>query len=99
MILKKIKKQPSEDKDYDIDFSPWLIPMDDSLDEMDVFVECLDDPSNQSLEVYDFNFTEETLKIWVKGGTDGFVYKITIKAQTAGRRLDESEILFIVGEI
>lgn len=88
-----------EEKDYDIDFSPWLDPMEDSLDELDVFVECLDDSSDTTLEVYDFNFTEQVVKIWVKGGTDGFVYKITLRVQTTGRRVDESELLFIIGEI
>lgn len=99
MILERFKKQPSEDKDYDIDCSPWLAPIDDTLDDVVVYVENIDDELDDSLEVYNSIITEDTIKLWVRGGLDDQTYKVTIQAYTVGGRVDESELLFIIGEI
>lgn len=96
MILDTFEKQPRERKDYDVDFSPWL-PLDDSLDEVVVIVECLTDPSDTSLVCEpDPPITVSAVKLWMNGGTDGNKYKATLLTTTVIGRLDESEVIFKV---
>lgn len=99
MILKAFLKQPNEDKDYDIEFAPWLLPIDDTLNEVDVTVECLDDPNDTSLIAYGTAISATRLKVWLKGGTSGNKYKVTFLASTVGGRIDESELIFVVGDM
>lgn len=99
MILKTYRKQPNEAKDYDIDYAPWLTPMADTLDLVTASVECLDDPSNTSLEVTDILITPTTAKLWIAGGTSDMEYKITINATTVGGRVDESELKFLIEDV
>lgn len=99
MILKTFLKQPEEFKDYDIDYSPWLTPMGDTLDEVDVSIDCLDDPSDTSLEFTYGEITPSMFKIWIRGGTSGYAYKVTLRAYTVRGRIDESELIFAVGDI
>jgi len=95
MILATRTKQPGEEKDYDIDYAPWLLPMDDSLDEIeDVVVECITDPADTSLVCLESALTATTCKLWMSGGTDGQRYKVTVQVRTVGGRLDESELVF-----
>lgn len=99
MILETFIKQPREEKDYDIDYSPWLLPMGDTLDEVvPVSVECLTDPTDAALECGpdDVRITETLAKFWVRGGTHGQRYKLTALATTVGGRKDESELIFVV---
>lgn len=98
MILGTFIKQPSEVKDYDIDFAPWLSPLGDTLDEVLPFVECLTDPADTSLVCGpgDVRITTNYAKFWVSGGTAGNRYKLTARAYTVGGRIDESELIFVV---
>lgn len=99
MILQTYLKQPREDKDYDVDFTPWLTPMGDSLDNVEVEVVCIDDAADTAMIVDRVAITTDMMKLWAKGGTDGYAYKVTIKAFTVGGRMDESELIFAIGEI
>lgn len=99
MIIKTFLKQPAEIKDYDVDYSLWLTPMQDTLDNVEAKVECLDDPDDISMVVERVSITTTLMKVWVKGGTDGYAYKVTLYAVSTGGRLDESELIFAVGEI
>ena len=99
MILKTFLKQPSELKDYDVSYVPWLEPINDTLDEVDVIVTCETDPSNTSLEFIRSEITTTLFKLWLKGGTPDYVYKVTLRASTVGGRIDESELYFAIGEI
>lgn len=99
MNLGKFLKQPNEYKDYDIDFRPWLEPIDDTLDDVDISVECIDDPNDQKLTFERPTITEDFYKIWAKGGTSGYVYKLTLLVFTAGGRRDESEVYFVVEDL
>lgn len=99
MILKTFQKQPSEVKDYDIDFSPWLTPMNDTLDFIGSKVECLDDPSNTTLEIDSLSITTSKAKLWMSGGTSGLEYKVTLLVSTVGGRHDESELIFVLEDI
>ena len=99
MKLGTFLKQPREDKDYDIDFSPWLNPMTDTLYDADITVECIDDPNDQAMIADRLLVSADTLKFWCKAGTSGLVYKVTVLVYTAGGRKDESEIYFAVEEL
>ncbi len=99
MILATYEKQPSEKKDYDVDYSRWLLDIEDSLDNITTTVECLDDPTDTSLMVDSLAITATKLKLWLVGGTSGLEYKVTIKAETVGSRLDESELIFQVEDV
>ena len=99
MILSKFRKQPDEVKDYDIDYGPWLDPINDTLDTVEFVVECLDDEDDFSLVVFNHQITPTTAKLWLQGGTDGLVYKVTVKAFTPAGRIDESELIFAVDNI
>lgn len=99
MKLATRTKQPREVKDYDVDFAPWLTPMNDTLDTVTATVECVTDPADTSLLIDSTTYTATRLKLWISGGTSGQRYKITVQAVTVGGRTDESEIIFRVKEI
>lgn len=96
MILETFEKQPAEIKDYDVDYSPWLLPMGDTLADVHAFVTSITDPDDTDLECFLVLHTTMASKFWMRGGTDGQRYKLTIQAETAGGRLDESELIFVV---
>lgn len=98
MILATYTKQPREEKDYDIDYSPWLLPIGDTLDEVVPEVVCITDPSDTSLvcTLDDVRITTTYAKFWVRGGTSGNRYKLTATATTVEGRVDESELIFVV---
>lgn len=97
MILKKFKQQPDERKDYDVDCD-WLAPLGDSIDDITLTVECLDDPLDTSL-VVTFQNTTSTIKVWVSGGTDGYAYKVTLNVLTVATRQNEAELIFAIGDV
>lgn len=99
MILKTFLKQPNEAKDYDISYEPWLIPINDTLDDVDVVITCLTDPEDNSLLFYRSEITTTLFKLWLSGGTSGYAYKVTLKASTVGGRVDESELIFAIEDI
>lgn len=99
MILKGLLKQPWEEKDYDIEFSPWLNPMEDTLDEIEVSITCEDDPNDTFLQLVKKEMTITRCKLWLKGGTDGYTYKVTIQAYTVGGRKDESELILVIKDL
>lgn len=99
MKLETYDKQPREDKDYDIDYAEWLGPMGDTLDEAQTLVDCLTDADDTSMEVYATEMTLSRLKLWVRGGTHGARYKVTVIVTTVGRRTDESELIFKVKDV
>lgn len=90
-------KQPLEYKDYNIDYSPWLSPINDTLGNVDaIVIECLTDPEDESLTIDPdtVGMTTNAIKIWVAGGTNGNRYKVTLRVSTVIGRIDESEIIF-----
>lgn len=99
MILETYTKQPSEFKDYDIDYSVWLSDPVDTLFDVTTSVECVSTPGNTSLTVQRVDMTQQTVKLWVAGGASGEKYKITVRATTTGGRIDESELVFKVKDV
>jgi hypothetical protein len=98
MILEKFVKQPAEVKDFDINYSEWLLPIGDTLQGVTATVACVSTPTNTSLVVNSTSNTTSSVKFWVSGGTAGERYKLTARATTVGGRLDESELLFVIKE-
>jgi len=98
MILERYVKQPSETKDYDIDYTPWLAPMADTIQHATATVTCLNNPNDISLLASPVEFTPTSVKVWVSGGTNRNRYKVDIRVTTVGGRIDESELLFSVRE-
>lgn len=103
MILERLRKQPWDLKDYDIDYTPWLEPMGDSLYDYNVFITCLTNPDDTELKFYDrtpsgkfSGVTASKLKIWLGGGTDMERYKVTLQVMTTGGRKDEAELIIRV---
>lgn len=96
MILAKYEKQPLEVKDYDVDYTPWLTTITDTLASLATSVVCLTDATDETLEVDSTTFSDDTVKVWISGGTDGEQYKLTLRVTTTGGRVDESELIFRV---
>lgn len=99
MILETYTKQPSEYKDYDIDYTVWLADPVDTLFDVTTSVECVSTPADTALTVQRVDMTQQTVKLWVAGGTDSEKYKITVNATTSGGRIDQSELVFKIKEI
>jgi len=96
MILERFAKQPSEVKDYDIDYAAWLATSADIVIGATATVSCLTDPADTALSIDSIQATSPVVKLWISGGTDRARYKVTVQVQTVGGRLDESELLFTV---
>lgn len=96
MILAKYEKQPLEVKDYDVDYTPWLTAISDTLASLATSVVCLTDATDTTLEVDSATVTDDHVKVWISGGTDSEQYKLTLRVTTAGGRVDESELIFRV---
>ena len=96
MILETFYKQPSEVKDYDVDYTPWLTRTGDTIDSVDTAVLCVTDPTDTSLEVFLTQNTLTVAKLWVRGGNTARRYKVTIQMTTNGGRVDENELMFNV---
>lgn len=98
MILTKFIKQPSEIKDYDVEYAEWLSSYADTLDSAVTNVVCLSTPEDTSLVCTGAFLLPTRVKLWMAGGTAGEKYKLTLQVQTVGGRLDESELLFTIKE-
>jgi len=96
MILERFEKQPSEIKDYDINYTEWLSPMADTIASVSASVTCLTDADDTDLVIDAIQNTPQVVKLWLSGGTDRAKYKVTVQATTAGGRKDESELIFTV---
>lgn len=93
MILATYEKQPAEYKDYDIDYSQWLTPADDTISLVTATVTS----ETQATPTLAVNLIQNTVyvsKLWVAGGTVGVKYKITVLMTTLDGRIDESELIF-----
>jgi hypothetical protein len=95
MILAKYEKQPAEVKDYDIDYSDWLIPAADTINGITTAVTS----ETQATPTLVVDYTQQTItlsKLWISGGTVGVQYKVTVRMTSAGGRIDESELIFSI---
>lgn len=95
MILASYEKQPSEVKDYDIDYTEWLTPAQDTIDDITAVVTS-DTEATPTLIVDSIQNTLLVGKVWLSGGTANTKYKLTVQMTTVGGRVDESELIFSV---
>lgn len=106
-VLEKFPKQPAEEQDYDIDFTPYVLSMgeavasDHTID--DVNVSGADDELTiESSSIHNGSTLDGVascyVKVWTSGGTSGVKYKITARVATAGGRKHEAEIQIQVKE-
>lgn len=96
MILGNYIKQPVEVKDYVVDYTPWLEPMNDTISDATADIVCITDPTDTSLKCNAVFLSPMKVKCWISGGTTGQKYKITITTTTNGGRVDQSELLFVI---
>lgn len=84
MNLGTFTKQPVEVKDYDLDYSEWLVAA-DTVEAAEVTVE----PSG--LTVGSVFTQDKKIKVWLSAGTNGTVYKLTVTMTTADGRVKQDE--------
>jgi len=90
--MKKFDKQPSEVLDYDIDASEWLTQGDNIIG----ISVAVDDPG---LSVNNTTVSDDRIKIWLSGGSDGVTYKVTTKISTDDGRVKEVDFNVRVKEL
>lgn len=84
MNLGTFTKQPVEVKDYDLDYSEWLVAA-DTVEAAEVTVE----PAGLTVG---YVFTQDKkIKVWLSAGTNGTVYKLTVTMTTADGRVKQDE--------
>ncbi len=84
MFVGSIIQQPNDVMDYDVDFSDWLPPG-------DVVMTAAVTSSPAGLTV-GYAISNPRVKVWVRGGTTGTTYKVTILANTNDGRSKEVEL-------
>lgn len=84
MNLGTFTKQPVEVKDYDLDYSEWLVAA-DTVEAAEVTVE----PAG--LRVGSVFTQDKKIKVWLSAGTNGTVYKLTVTMTTADGRVKQDE--------
>lgn len=89
MILKKFEKQPADVKDYDIDYSAWLIDT-DTIQSVTASVDI------NTLTIDSVFNTATRVKVWVSGGVTDTVYKVTITITTEDGRVLQHEFVIKV---
>jgi hypothetical protein len=92
MKLGTFTKQPVEIKDYDIDYAKWM-PSGDSIQSVTASI------SPAGLTLGSVLVNGLVVKIWLSGGTNGALYKITVNVTTTGGRLQQDEFFIKVKEI
>lgn len=107
-LLGTYQKQPAEVVDYDVDYSDYL-PVSDLIDtEADGYTprsatvlissttEAVPALERGVIKVID---SGKTLKVWLFGGTDGGIYKVTVRITSIGGRVKEVEFKVRVRDV
>lgn len=92
MILDTHEKQPADVLDYDIDYSEWLV----ELDEVATAQAAVAPTGAVAIDSIVVEPTQ--VKVWLSGGTDGSTYKITVTATTSAGRIKQDEFRLKVKE-
>lgn len=85
------QKQPSDLLDYTIDLSDWL----EDEDKISEAEETMPD----GLELDDKVLSDEKVKLYIKNGEDGELYKISVKITTSGGLEKEVDFQIKVKEL
>lgn len=89
MILKKFEKQPADVKDYDIDYTPWLV-------ETDTIQSVVVTTDINTLNIDSVFNTPKRVKVWLSGGLADTVYKVTVTITTEDGRVLQHEFVIKV---
>lgn len=86
MSMGTYRKQPADERDIDIDCADWLEELGgDMLDSATVSVS----PSGLTVETP--VVSASSVKVWVRGGTDGETYTVSVTVETVGARVKQAE--------
>lgn len=85
--MKVLFKQPRDHYDFDVDMRDWLVEG-DSITRIEV-------EAPEDLEITAKVFTSNRVKLWVKGGEAGKVYKISPLIHTQNRQVEADMIIAV----
>lgn len=91
-ILGKFTKQPTDVLSYDIDYTPWLTDLGDTITSYTVAIEA-------GATIVSHGRQQGVIRTFVGGGTNGQQYKLTCTAVTTGGRTKQAEIIIKVKEV
>lgn len=92
MKLATITKQPAERFSYTVSYVEALTDG-DNLETATASV------SPAGLQVDNLGVYDPRVKIWVSGGTNGAIYKVTLTVNTADGRTFQDELVFKIKEL
>lgn len=108
--MRTFRRQPNELLPYDIDFTEWLAPLVvDAFESAQVTVTdavngdvsdiSVDEVVLMSEDTQGGTIPVARIKVWLSGGVDGAVYKITARCDTTGGRRKEVDFRLNVREV
>lgn len=86
--MKTFRKQPRDHLDYDIDLAAWLEP-DDRVQDVEV-------TAADGIEVTNTGYTDQRVKLWVRGGETGRSYKFSVLVTTNSRQKEVDFMIIVV---
>jgi hypothetical protein len=86
-------QQPSDELDYDINYTDWLSDSDTVLSATATVT-----PAGLTVAAPLPVDTNRRLKLWVSGGTAGVTYKVEVTMTTALNRVKQDEVRFKIKE-
>lgn len=89
-MITQFTKDPAAHLDYQFDWAPWL----DGTDTITAHAAT----AEEGLDVESSSATDDTVTVWLSGGTTGSSYRVTCQITTADGRVDERMILVNVRE-
>lgn len=93
MKLATFTKQPAERISKSVNYRDAL----DANDEVTRVESCIAEPAG--LTVTPVLVSEERVRIWVQGGEDMMIYKITLTVSTAGGEIFQDELICKVRDV
>ena len=90
-VIANIQQQPSDIRDYDIDFSEWF-PVGDVVTEAEISVLPLGLTLSYAIQA-------PRVKVWIRDGLTGVAYKVTVLARTNDGRAKEVELKVKIKDI
>lgn len=94
MVLAAVTQQPSDVRDYDIDFDQWFPAGDTIVQAVVVASPAMPEAPSTAIAP-----SGRRVKVWVyDGGTDGLTYTLTLKASTNDGRVKEVELAVTILE-
>lgn len=94
MIIGTYRKQPADERDIPVSFARYL----EDLGDGDTIASATAVPDDVSLTVDTITHTDTVVSQWVRGGTAGRTYKVTVTATTVAGRVKEAEFRVRVKE-